>query len=84
MSLNIKNEHVHDLAREAARRTGMSQTSVVEQALTRLLADLNANQTGGRRGEVDRIVADFHARWVEAGKPPLTTDHLYDDRGLPA
>jgi hypothetical protein len=31
---------------------------------------LNANQTAGRRSEVDRIVADFHARWVEAGKPP--------------
>jgi antitoxin VapB len=83
MSLNIKNEHVHDLAREAARRTGKSQTSVVEEALTKLLADLDAIQTGGRRGEVNRIVADFHARWVESGKPPLTTEYLYDDRGLP-
>ena len=33
MSLNIKNERVHELAREAARRTGMNQTSVIEAAL---------------------------------------------------
>lgn len=81
MSLNIKNEHVHDLAREASRRTGKSQTGVVEEALTKLLAALDANQTEGRRGEVERIVADFHARWVAAGKPVLTTDRLYDHAG---
>ena len=27
VSLNIKNEHVHDLVRQAAERTGLSQTS---------------------------------------------------------
>ena len=33
MSLNIKNERVHALAREAARITGKSQTGVIEEAL---------------------------------------------------
>ena len=33
MSLNIKNEHVHQLARDAAARTGLSQTGVIEEAL---------------------------------------------------
>ncbi|MGH3425128.1 MAG: type II toxin-antitoxin system VapB family antitoxin, partial [Nocardioidaceae bacterium] len=37
MSLNIKNERVHDLAREAAQRTGRTQTSVIEEALAQLL-----------------------------------------------
>lgn len=30
MSLNIKNQRVHDLARQAAAATGRSQTSVIE------------------------------------------------------
>ena len=38
MSLNIKNERVHDLAREAAQRTGQSQTRVIEVALLEYLA----------------------------------------------
>ena len=33
MSLNIKNEHVHELAREAARRTGRTQTGAIQLAL---------------------------------------------------
>ena len=36
MSLNIKDERIHDLVREAASRTGLSQTRVVEKAITDL------------------------------------------------
>ena len=39
MSLNIKNERVHALAREAARVTGKTQTGVIEEALERLLKE---------------------------------------------
>lgn len=39
MSLNIKNQRVHDLARQAAAATGRSQTSVIELALERLLRE---------------------------------------------
>ncbi len=47
MSLNIKNERVHELVREAARRTGRSQTSVVEAALEAYLRDLDALRDAG-------------------------------------
>ena len=85
MSLNIKNEHVHELAREAARRTGKSQTSVIEEALERLLADLERERRRvGLKEDLLAIAADFHARTVAAGDGPLSSDWLYDDEtGLP-
>ena len=85
MSLNIKNEHVHELAREAARRTGKSQTSVIEEALERLLADLeHERRRVGLKEDLLAIAADFHARTVAAGDGPLSSDWLYDDEtGLP-
>ena len=85
MSLNIKNEHVHELAREAARRTGKSQTSVIEEALEKLLADLeHERRRVGLKEDLMAIAADFHARTVAAGDGPLSSDWLYDDEtGLP-
>ena len=85
MSLNIKNEHVHELAREAARRTGRSQTSVIEEALERFLADLeHERRRVGLKEDIMAIAADFHARTVAAGDGPLSSDWLYDDEtGLP-
>ncbi len=62
MGLNIKNEHVHALAREAARRTGRSQTSAIEAALTRLLADLDAVDGPDSAQRALRIAADFERR----------------------
>ncbi len=85
MSLNIKNEHVHELAREAARRTGKSQTSVIEEALEKLLADLeHERRRVGLKEDLMAIAADFHARTVAAGDGPLNSDWLYDEEtGLP-
>lgn len=78
MSLNIKNERVHALARQAARITGRSQTSVIEMALEELLARLSEQERGS---SVDVLLAglqrDIHAR----GR--LDTADLYDDAGLP-
>ncbi len=76
MSLNIKNERVHALAREAARRTGMTQTSVIETALQRLLADL-----GDNAGTLDDLIAGLQADIGRHGH--LSTDDLYDEAGLP-
>lgn len=84
MSLNIKNERVHALAREAARRTGQSQTSVVEAALAQFIADLDKRAQPDPRDEVDRILADIDARMDDRTRALLTTDDLYDERGLPA
>ncbi|KAA8888128.1 hypothetical protein F3087_13740 [Nocardia colli] len=83
MGLNIKNEKVHALAREAAERMGMSQTSVIEEALKRMLKELDTEQHA-RLNDLRLIVADIHAVMQESGQLPLTTDDLYDDEGMPA
>lgn len=76
MSLNIKNEGVHALAREAAARTGRSQTSVIELALQRLLDELDQQQRVDNLGElIEELQRDVRGR--------LTSDDLYDDAGLP-
>ena len=86
MSLNIKNEHVHALAREAALLTGRSQTSVIEEALEKLLADLEHSPAAikARTATLLAIVEDFQARLTPQDRERLTTDWLYDDEtGLP-
>lgn len=85
MGINIKNERVHELAREAARRTGQTQTSVIEHALGRLLDELNDREAvPGQRSEVDWILADVDARLGARKGAAPSTDDLYDERGLPA
>ena len=84
LSLNIKNQHVHDLAREAARRTGKSQTSVIETALSRLLADLDRGSVQEREQALLEIAGDFQSRLTDEEQAQMTTDWLYDDQGLPA
>lgn len=88
MSLNIKNEHVHDLAREAARRAGTSLTSVIETALEAYLARLDeAEQKPSRRRmrvdeilhEVDAVVTDDDRRRMRG-----LMEEMYDEKGLPA
>lgn len=83
MGLNIKNERVHQLARQAAQLTGRSQTSVVEEALSRLLADLS-REPQNRVAEVRRLLDDFDRRVTDDQRASMSTDHMYDDRGLPA
>lgn len=43
MSLNIKNERVHELAREAAQVLGTTQTSAIEEGLRLLLREHGAD-----------------------------------------
>lgn len=76
MSLNIKNEHVHGLVREAARRTGKTQTGVVELALEQLLANL-----ADADSNLDELIAGLQTDIAARG--PLSTDDLYDETGLP-
>lgn len=81
MSLNIKNPRVHSLAREAAQRTGQTQTSVIEQALEQYLRSLDND--AGRRDQIDELVSEMAERIADSGGP-LSTDELYDQYGLPA
>jgi len=92
MSLNIKNERVHAMVREAAERTGMSQTSVVEEALRRMLKELDERESevGGpdrqaRHNKIMATLAEIDALMTPELKTLLTTDDLYDEEtGLPA
>jgi antitoxin VapB len=86
MSLNIKNERVHALVRQAADRTGRSQTSVVEEALREYLDRLEQEHSRVEKDRrVDEILADMHARLAAIpGGLDLSTDYLYDENGLPA
>jgi len=84
MSLNIKNPRVHALAREASARTGLSQTSVIEQALERLLDDLGRTGREDRESRIARILADVDASLSDDDRAALLSDDLYDAAGLPA
>ena len=87
MSLNIKNERVCRLAKEAARVSGLSQTSVLEKALEAFLADHDAaGAARARRARVDRLLAEIDARMTDEHRAAIqrNLDELYDDHGLPA
>lgn len=86
MSLNIKNERVCALAKQAATATGQSQTSVIERALEELLERHRAEASQEERARrIDEIVADLQRAWADTGGAKVfTTDDLYDENGLPA
>ncbi len=84
MSLNIKNDRVHALAKELARRTGRTQTGAIELALTRLVEELDRQEGGrDRRQRIETTLADMQER-VRKSEVELTTDDLYDATGLPS
>ncbi|MFT4137344.1 type II toxin-antitoxin system VapB family antitoxin [Microbacterium sp.] len=88
MSLNIKNERVHELAREAARVTGKSQTSAIEEGLRLLLAQRGADpDASARAARIERLLAIGERYRQEEVVPPggiASVDDLYDAAtGLP-
>lgn len=89
MSLNIKNERVHALAREAARVTGKTQTSAIEEALVKLLAAYGVDPVEAerqRRMDVIRQIQLEYAALPEAeGDDRIRSeDDIYDhETGLP-
>ena len=84
MSLDIRDQRVHDLAWEASERSGLSLTRVVEKALEQYLQGLDSPATAeARRLRVAAILGDIDARMTPEGRALLTTDDLHDDSGLP-
>lgn len=85
MAINIKNERVCDLVREAASRTGQPQTSVLEAALSRYLEELRASEAE-EDDRVDEILATIHAALTDEDRAAIRRDldALYDENGLPA
>ncbi len=85
MSMNIKSERVHALAKEAAARTGQSQTRVVQIALARLLHELDRQSApADPKRTASEIAADFQRRLKAKPDVELSADWLYDSRGLPS
>ena len=83
MSLNIKNEETHRLARELAELTGETMTGAVTVALRERLERQREIQ------EKRRAIREIRDRLAELPlRPgPGAVDHgdfLYDERGLPA
>ena len=86
MGLNIKNERVCALAKEAAERFGMSQTSVIEEALRRMLTEAKRPTPRQKMDVVYRILGEIDAVLTDDDREAMRRDmeELYDDQGLPA
>lgn len=90
MAMNIKNERVHELAREAAQRAGTTQTSALEAALEQYLEVLRAEDaTSGAASKVARardIVHQMRSAMTDEDRSGIREDlkAMYDEDGLPA
>lgn len=83
MSLNIKNEEAHRLARELAALTGESMSAAVAEALRERLERLRRAKEGDLATRLLAIGKDCAARLKEPFRSIDHGDLLYDERGLP-
>lgn len=86
MSLNIKNETTHELVRQLAALTGQSQTSAVEDAVRRRLAEVEQQRSDTELERRRRIRAVIRrAQQIPAtGRTTVEImDELYDETGMP-
>lgn len=86
MAINIKNEQVVALAREASRLTGQTQVGAIEQALRQLVSQQDAAPAGARADLVWGTLALVDAQLDQSCRDAMqrVTDEMYDDAGLPA
>lgn len=83
MSLNIKNDEAHRLARELAAKTGETLTEAVTESVRERLERLRVEEGTGL---VDRLLAigkDCASRLPEGYRSVDHGDLLYGDDGLP-
>lgn len=83
MSLNIKNDEAHALARELAKATGESMATAVTEAVRERLNRVRGERRADLSDRLLRIGKDCAARLNE---PFRSIDHgemLYDEKGLP-
>lgn len=85
MGLNIKNERVHRLAREAARVTGRTQTGAIEEALVKLLREYAVDPDEARTAPVIDQVHVIAMEWqADPGRGKARIEDLYDEAtGMP-
>lgn len=82
MSLNIKNEHTHQLVVELARLTGETQTAAVTTAVSERLERVRHLRGAGMADRLLAIGRDVAARTT--GPVPDHDELLYGPDGLPA
>lgn len=86
MSLNIKNERVHEMVRRLAELTGQTQTGAVEDAVRRRLEEMDAAKRAPRAEKlaaINRIVERSRTRKATWADYEAAMEELYDDQGLP-
>ena len=80
MSLSIKSEEAHRLAKKLALTTGESLTAALTEALRERLARLERRGIAGRLMEIGRQAAE---RLNAPGTKMMEVEDLYDEEGLP-
>jgi len=84
MALNIKNERVCRLAKEAAALTGQTQVRVLEQALERFIEERSkAAEAQERFRRVQEILASYTVTDEERAATKRFMEEMYDENGLP-
>jgi antitoxin VapB len=83
MSLNLKSEETHRLARELARLTGESMTAAVTAAVRERLDRVRRDEDVGLADRRLAIGKDCAARLKEPFRSAGHGDLLYDERRLP-
>jgi antitoxin VapB len=83
MSLNIKNEEVHRLARELAKATGENMTVAVSEAIRERLERVRGKATEGLAERLLKIGRECAAHLKEPYKSMDIDELLYDEKGMP-
>jgi antitoxin VapB len=84
MSLNIKDEKTHRMARQLAKLTGESMTAAVGLAVQERLERVRNDRTPGSMAErIMKIARETGPLWKEPYRSIDHGDLLYDENGLP-
>ena len=83
MSMNIKNEAAHKLARQLSRLTGESITETVTESLRERLGRVQNKQSTALSARLLEIGRDCAPRLKEPFRSADHGDLLYDEKGLP-
>ncbi len=83
MSMNIKNEEAHELAKELAALSGQSITTVVTVALREKLERTKRDSSIGMSDQLLAIGRRFSEQVKQSKFKILTDADLYDEMGLP-
>ncbi len=83
MSLNIKDEETHRLARELAKITGESMTAAVNEAIRERLERVRGKSKEDLAERLLRIGRECAAHMKEPYKSIDHGDLLYDEKGMP-